>query len=319
MPLLPSRLGFTLAFRPYSRVNYRAVTPGAIVVEGDSAAFEVNQEGAGGLQRIEAGLGLRIGQAVQVGASADVVFGTVENLQRTTFDSGTYLPTRRAETTHLRGVSATVGATATAVNLRADDDALTFGAALSLPTRLTGSRTVTLGQSLDRDTLGTALDAQATLPLIARAGLSYRSGQRWSAAADVLYEPWSRFDSTLPVGGFDAGTGFDELRDRLRVGGGFEIVPAGRVLNAPLFQRSSYRLGAYAERGLYAPVGSGVQTLALTGGISMPNRFTGARFDLGFEVGTRGSAQGLLVRDTFARGTFAMNFGERWFVRRRLN
>ena len=59
--------------------------------------------------------------------------------------------------------------------------------------------------------------------------------------------------------------------------------------------------------------------LALTGGLSVPNRLTGARFDLGFELGTRGSTEGVLVRDTFLKGTLTVNFGERWFVRRRFN
>jgi len=86
-----------------------------------------------------------------------------------------------------------------------------------------------------------------------------------------------------------------------------------------VFQRSSYRIGGYAENGLYAPAGEDVTTLALTGGVSVPNRLTGARFDLGLEVGTRGSAEGVLVRDTFFKGTLTLNFGERWFVRRRFD
>ena len=158
-----------------------------------------------------------------------------------------------------------------------------------------------------------------TLPLIARGGIAYRSGSNWLLAADAVYEPWAAFESTLAVGGFDSAAGVDQLRDRLRVGGGFEIVPAGRNRNAPLLSRSSYRIGAYRENGLYAPTGSAVSTTAITGGISMPNRISGARVDFGFEVGTRGSTDGLLVKDVFLRGTATFNFGERWFVRRRLN
>ena len=62
-----------------------------------------------------------------------------------------------------------------------------------------------------------------------------------------------------------------------------------------------------------------MSTYAVTGGVSVPNRLTGSRIDLGFEVGTRGSTEGVLVRDTFVKGTFTLNFGERWFVRRRFN
>ncbi|HEX8385468.1 MAG TPA: hypothetical protein VF576_04750, partial [Rubricoccaceae bacterium] len=121
------------------------------------------------------------------------------------------------------------------------------------------------------------------------------------------------------VGGYDEATELDELQDRFRVGGGVEVLPAGRSRNAGFLARTSYRLGAYGERGLYAPSGESVSTMALTGGVSVPNRLSGARFDLGFEVGTRGSTEGALVRDVFARGSLTLNFGERWFVRRRID
>ncbi|HEX9950129.1 MAG TPA: hypothetical protein VGB53_00030 [Rubricoccaceae bacterium] len=318
IPLLPSRLGLTLAYRPYSRVNYRAAIPGVLMTEDDTTAYALNQEGGGGLQRISGGLGLRIGQALQIGASADVLFGTVEYVQRTTFEAGVFDEVRQARSTRLRGISGTLGAAATARALAREDDALTLGLAVTLPTRLSGSQTLTLGESLDRDTLATETDGSATLPLLARGGLSYRSGARWLAAVDAVYEPWSRFESTLPVGGYNEAAGLDDLRDRLRVGGGVEIVPAGRNRNAGILSRTAYRLGAYGERGLYAPDGSTVQTLALTGGLSVPNRISGAHIDLGFEVGTRGATEGALVRDVFARGSLTLNFGERWFIRRRI-
>ncbi len=319
VPIIASRLGLTIAYRPYSRVNYRASIPGSVTTEDATSEYTLNQEGAGGLQRITGGLGLHIGQAFQIGASADAIFGTVEYLQRTTFDQNTFVETREARATRLSGITGTFGAAATARALAAEDDALTLGLSVTLPTRLSGSRSLTLGQSLDRDTLAQEADGSATLPLLARGGLSYRTGNRWLVAADVLYEPWSNFSSTLPVGGYNADTGLNDLRDRLRVGGGVELTPAGRDRTSGILGRTSYRLGGYTERGLYAPDGRSVQTLALTGGLSVPNRFSGARFDLGFEVGTRGVAEGALVRDLFARGSLTLNFGERWFIRRRID
>jgi hypothetical protein len=245
-------------------------------------------------------------------------------VQRTQFDDASFVETRQARVTRLRGVTGTLGATATLRQLARDDDALTLAGVLMLPTSLSGSRTITLGESLDRDTLFTtdgspSLDGDVTIPLGARAGVTYQSGLRWLATLDASYEPWSDFDSTLPVGGFDAASGLDQLRDRSRIGGGVEITPGGRDRRASLLQRTSYRFGGYAERGLYAPQGQDVTTLALTGGLSIPNRITGARIDLGAEIGTRGSTEGVLVRDTFLKGSLTLNFGERWFVRRRFD
>lgn len=319
VPVLPGRLGATLTYGPYSRVNYRSTSIDSLQVEDVMVPYEINLEGAGGLQQVRLGVGTRIGRSVQVGASGDLIFGTQEALQRTAFGVANFGETRESRATRVRGVTGTVGAAVTARSLAGEDDALTVGAALTLPTSLSLTRTRTLGESLDRDTLATEVDGDATLPLLVRGGLTYRTGERWLMALDGLYEPWSAFESTLPFGGYDEAAGLDLLRDRARLGGGVELTPAGRDLRAGLFQRTSYRLGGYAERGLYAPTGSDITTYALTGGISMPNRLTGARFDLGLEVGTRGSTDGVLVRDTFVQGTFTLNFGERWFVRRRFN
>ena len=324
LPIYPGRLGVVVSYQPYSRVNYRTSTAGALdpspgsgqAAGGGAVPYTLNLEGGGGLQQISTGLGLRLGSALQVGARADVLLGNQEALQRTDFDSTAFTSTRQARTTRVSGVTATLGATASARALLRDDDALTLGAALTLPTALSLERTTTLGGSLDRDTLSTTQDGDATLPLVLRGGLTYRSGPRWLATVDALYEPWGGFESTVPVGGFDAAAGLDALRDRLRVGGGVEVSAGG---DRRAVQKTALRLGGYAERGLYAPDGRDVSTYAVTGGVSVPNRLTGSRIDLGFEVGTRGSTEGVLVRDTFVKGTFTLNFGERWFVRRRFN
>ncbi len=319
VPLVPARLGAVVAYRPYSRVRYRSAIPGTLVTPVDTTAYTANREGEGGLQRLSVGLGWRPGRAVQVGASADVLFGTFEYLQRTEFEEAGYVETRQSEATQVRGVTATVGATATARRLARATDALTVGASVTLPTRLSATRTLTIGQSLDRDTLASIEDGRLTLPLAARGGLAYRASSRFLLAADAVYEPWSAFESTLAVGGFDPVAGTDVLRDRLRVGLGTEIAPSGGNRAAGLFRRASYRLGGYAERGLYAPTGDDVMTYAATGGVSLPNRLSGARLDLGLEVGTRGTTADVLVRDTFVRGTVSLTFGERWFVRRRFD
>ncbi len=319
VPLVPARLGAVVAYRPYSRVRYRSAIPGTLVTPVDTTAFTANREGEGGLQRLSAGIGWRPARSVQIGASADVLFGTFEYLQRTEFESTGYLETRQSEATQVRGVTATVGATATARRLLRTGDAFTLGASVTLPTRLSASRTLTLGQSLDRDTLALTDDGRITLPLTARGGLAYRASPSWLVAADAVYEPWSSFESTLPVGGYDPAAGTSVLQDRLRVGLGTEVAPAGGNRTAGFFRRLSYRLGGYAERGLYAPTGSDVMTYAATGGVSIPNRYSGARLDLGLEVGTRGTTADVLVRDTFVRGTVSLTFGERWFVRRRFD
>ncbi len=191
---------------------------------------------------------------------------TQELLQRTEFDDGVgFAETRQARVTRLRGVTATLGAAVTARALARDDDALTVGRrpdAADVAGRLAdgdagrepgprhapGARREPVARRLGHAPARGPRRASPTCPA--------RAGSRRSTGS---YEPWSGFESTLPVGGFDPGQNLDELqrplprrrrrRDRPR---------PGATAGPALFERSSYRLGGYAERGLYAPAGQDV-------------------------------------------------------------
>ena len=321
VPLLSDRLGMTLALRPFTRVSYLSVRDGVVSdpETGDELSYRNNFEGNGGLQQARFGVGYRLSRTVALGASVDALFGTIEYLQRTEFESTAIVETRTSTATSLRGVSGTVGAVLSQTGLLGESDALSVGASLSLPTKLSGERSTTLGFSLDQDTLSTEVGGDVTVPMQVVAGFSYLPDTRWTLAADVRYEPWTNFDSDFSFGGFDP-SGLNQMKDRLRVGGGFQIIPAGNRRLAPYFARTAYRLGAYYDRA-YFDAGTdlaAISTLALTGGFSLPALVPTARFDLGFEIGTRGTTDPGLVRDLFIKGSATINFGERWFRRRQL-
>lgn len=321
VPVYENRLGVTLAYRPYSRVNYLVRTEDILnepSLPQDTIGYRVNLEGDGGLHQIDLGFGYRVSRHLSVGASGFARFGLLEDRQRTEFAPATGLgESRTTRRTRAYGFGATLGAVASTTGLLGEQDALSVGASLTLPTRMELDRVRTLGFSLDEDTLRVPSSGSATLPLVLNAGVSYVPNARWLLAADVLYEPWSGFESDLSFGGYSATTGESVLRDRLRVGGGVQATPAGTNRSAPYLARASYRFGGYMEQSYVAPLDQDVTTLALTGGVSLPGVFPGARFDLGLEGGTRGTTESGLVRDLFIKGTVTLNFGERWFVRRR--
>lgn len=322
-PILSRRLGVGLAYQPYSRANYRVSGAGQLEVAPDSlVAYEVNLEGDGGLQQITGGAGYRVSDALSLGATVDVVFGIVENTRTTTFpDRFDFVSTTRTDGTRLVGVTSTLGALLSLESVLAEDDVLSVGAAFTLPTRLSGERVLTLGRSLDADTLSTQ-DGEADLPWRAGLGVAYQPDDRWIVLVDGSYAPWSAFESTLNLPGEEV------LADRARVSAGAEFLPAGEDLIEPFFQRTAYRLGFYAEQ-TYARVpfttadgtpraSDAINAYALTGGLSFPTLLPGTHLDLNFEVGRRGTTASGLVRDTFYGASLTVNFGERWFQQRKL-
>ncbi len=320
-PLLTDRLGTAFAFEPYSRVNYRVQTAGQLVTDPtaqDTSQYQINYEGTGGLQQIRAGAGYRLNDALSLGASVDVIFGIIEESRRTSFDRADFVQTNLATSTRLVGVTGTFGALLSRKELLGQDDELAVAASLTLPVGLESKRTLTLGQSLNRDTLGTQLEGTMDLPLSLRFGLAYATDNRWAFVADARYEPWSSFSSDLALPGYSPGAG-SRFQDRLRLSAGVEVLPAGADLLDPYFRRVAYRLGFYFDQAYVTPVeGVDLNTLALTGGFSLPSVFAGTRLDINLEAGTRGTTDHNLVRDVFFGLTATLNVGERWFVKRKL-
>ena len=332
-PLYERKIGMAIAFQPYSISNYQAqrlgqVTAGAF--RTDTLNYQVNFEGVGGLQLLRSGLGARINDALRVGASLDVIFGIIESQRSTRLSrpgfAGTGQGTRDAvltDGTRLAGVTGTVGGHLALADVLTDDDALSVGLSFTFPTRLSGERVRTIDESLSRDTLETGVKGDVTLPWELRLGTAYQPDERWTIVADGLYAPWSTADSDFaanpgradpfPVGG--NGT----FSDRWRVSAGAEVLPAGNDNFASYISRMAYRIGAYAEQLNVQPDAStNISVFAGTAGLSLPTSLSGTRIDLNLSVGTRGTTDTRLVRDTFYELSFHVNIGERWFQERKL-
>ncbi len=330
-PLYERTLGVGLSFQPYSRSNYSATLTGQEQVrpqqaqQGGEARFETTFSGSGGLHRLRGGLGYRINDMVSVGASADVLFGVLESQRRTTWPNTQALrDVVLADGVQLSGFTGTLGGHLALADVLATDDALSIGASMTLPAPLSGERFRTLDEDLARDTLS-AQRGDVTLPWKGRLGVSYQPGPRWTFVLDGFFDAWSTFSSDFsartgetestrfPVGG--TGT----LTDRWRLSTGAEVVPAGEDNLAGYFAQVAYRFGGYVEQMYVRPDRqTTLHEFAATAGASLPTSLSGTRIDINTIVGTRGTASATLVRDTFVGVSLHVNFGERWFQRRKL-
>lgn len=322
LPLLTNKLGIGASFSPYSRVGYRVQTLGEIVidpVQDETASYTINYEGSGGLQKIAVGGGYRITPHLSLGLAGNMIFGIIEEGRRTTFQAApTFSETNVSTITQYRGVSGTLGLLYTHSRIFREEDNISVGASFSLPFTLDGERALTLGESLDRDTLESEITGNLEIPMSLQFGVAYKTDNRWTAVLSGRYEPWSQFDGSLSVPGFSP-EGLSQFQDRLRVSGGLEVIPAGSDVQAPFFQRIAYRLGAYYDQSYITPDEDlALRTAALTTGMSIPTLFAGTHLDINIEVGTRGSAAGTFVRDRFVGLSATLNIGERWFTRRKL-
>jgi hypothetical protein len=319
-PLRQGKLGFGLTYTPISRVAHKVRQSQTNVPDPTidvPAAYNISFEGQGGLQKASLGIGYRPVRNASFGASLDFVFGILRETRKTEFNTVDFSGTDFKNSTRLKGVSGSLGGHFTKSNLLRQNDALSLGLNVSLPTILDGTQVRTIGQSLDQDTLGTAVKGNLELPIRSNFGLAYYIGSRWVFVADMSYEPWSNFDGELGLPGFVPGIS-SSFMDRTRISGGIGFQPSVNTLDS-YFKRVSYRIGIYVDNG-YLSISDNVDltTLALTGGLSLPTLFPGTHLDLNFELGRRGSADFNFVKESFFKIHINVNIGERWFERRKL-
>ncbi|MEF8816291.1 MAG: hypothetical protein V5A58_05855 [Salinibacter sp.] len=327
-PLYERSLGVGLSFQPYSRSNYSGTRSGRteVPVNGTrpEVPFETEFSGSGGLHRLRGGLGYRVNDMLSVGASADVLFGVLESQRRTTWADPALRNVVVSDGAQLFGVTSTLGSHLALADVFAEDDAFSIGASVTLPANLSGERYRTLDEDLARDTLSTER-GDVTLPWKGRLGLSYQPNARWTFVVDGAFDPWSTFSSDFSAGAsetaparFPAG-GTETLADRWRLSTGAEVVPAGGDQLAGYFAQAAYRFGGYAEQLYVRPdQETTLYEFAVTAGISLPTSLSGTRIDLNTVAGTRGTTTDALVRDRFFGVSLHVNFGERWFQRRKL-
>ena len=320
-PIKSNVLGVGISYAPLTRTNYRISTQQALITDpvyGDTTDYRIDYEGSGGLQRVRIGLGIRPFSWVSMGATTDFIFGITEEARRTTFQSEDFAQTYLASSTRLFGWTANVGVIVHKTSLLAEQDDLSIAAWMRLPAVLKGNRARTLGESLNRDTLGTQLRGDVRIPMSTSLGVAYYLQNRWVFTVDGLYEPWSEFESDFSLPGYIPNT-INNMRDRRRFSGGLEFRPAGANLLDSYFRRVAYRLGFYYDTGYVSPAQDvDISTLAITGGVSLPALLPGTRLDVNFALGSRGSADRTLVRDQFVTLSATLNIGERWFVKRKL-
>ncbi len=319
-PILSRRLGVGLSFSPFSRIGYTARQTAALDgVDGlqNPTDYVVEFTGGGGLQKIDVGLGARVTPNLSVGATANFIFGILDEVQNTTFDTGGFGETTISYSTRLSGASATVGVMGSAGGLLRERDALQVGVVVSLPVALDGRRVLTLGTSLDKDTLGTALDVDVDLPVRVGAGLLYTAGPKLSVMIDGRYEPWTKLNTNVAFPGVTADG--SQLEDRVRLSLGVELLPGGNDLFASYWKQIAYRAGVFTDRSYVQPVaGETLKTIGASAGLSLPTRIPGTRIDINFEVGRRGNTDNGLIKETFYRFGLNLNIGERWFQKSRL-
>jgi hypothetical protein len=288
-------------YTPYSKVSY-GITSSDTLIQ-DKTFF-----GSGGLSYLGLGLSASPLTTLHIGARLNYMFGHVRQYQTTTFNNTSLVSSTFDRSTYYSGFTISLGTIYEGIANLLDMPSLRS---------LTVGMTLTTGSSLDADiqrtypgssySLGDSVvteNGTADIPLSLGFGLSYLHQNRYRFLGDIVTENWG---NTNYFGSHPA-----EIRNSLRASVGFEALPAK---NADTFwKRIAYRTGFAYNSTYYQINGVGINEFIVSGGLGLPMG-PESQVNIGLQVGSRGSTDNHLQKDTIVRLSVAVSASEIWFLK----
>lgn len=280
---------------PVSNVQYSYRIDQTFPVSGIQTA--TLYRGLGGMTGLYLGGAYQVAPNLHLGLKGQYNFGNIETEVRTEATSGLN-EGRTVITDIFSGASGTLGLQYSGIQN------LTIGAVVGLSTPLTilSQREYTFSALVPSST--TTVTNTTQLPLELGLGLEYRMG-RVTLLADAVTKDFSTFNFRTRE---NTNLAF-RRSNRFSVGLNYT---GENTYSATFLQTLGYSIGAGYHQQYYQISGRGIDEIYGSVGLQIPV----ARrvfFDLAATIGTRGTTDNNLIRETFGRFTFSVNVGEIWF------
>lgn len=322
IPIYRNRFGVGISLYPETqrRFNFQGFgTMGLPTSEGvTDVQYSSQNIGLGGINRIEAGFGLKLHSNLFVGYAPSLVFGSFKTEYNLFFNNLQFQPTNYTIRTRYRAIGHRFGLSTHANSLFRNRDKLEFGAVLSLETSLDANRRLT-SEFLAVNRIGRVVFVEeselglreVTFPMTFTAGATYHASRYLLVGAEVNFQQWSRYNDFDPT--LDSFT-----KDRIRVGAGFEYNLSNKG-NEGFFSNMIYRAGFSYDTGHLVLQNTDISTSLFSLGFGIPVRTMGSSIDLNFDFGNRGTKSHNLVRERIFAFRASFNLSELMFLQRRLN
>jgi len=348
MPRKP--ICFSFGLRPYSssgfkvsysedieeigKVNYTYTGSGGINVANFGMAYSKD---IGKEKRDSASTHV---DKIAFGANLLALFGALENTARLQFTDPSYFGTMVTERTAAKDVGFNFGLIYRKTLFEKIENKkfknrvdLTFGSHLELGrdvnarySRLVETFKPTTGIDNIVDTTFFSNDIKGffALPQLLGMGLSLdfvnAKGRSLIVSGEVRVQNWSGFEQS-----FEGVEPFSlDLTDSREIVFGMQYTPRDfYTAGINIFERINYRIGGRLNSGIVSLSGNQISESAFAAGVSIPFKWSGSRsgINLGTEVGSRGTTNNGLVKETFVRFnvgfTLTPYFGNQWFVQRK--
>lgn len=334
LPLMVDRWTLGLGVMPYSTVNYKYSTEETVL--GDpQARVEKDFIGSGGFNKFFISNGIKINKNFSVGVTVGYLFGSIKdqvenrlftqrlvevfevvdgdtifsNVSREQQDGGT-VSTERLTIGNLY----ITGGLAYRM-LLTKTSALNLGLTYELggekgARQYQNIRNSVVGENQDiaNDTINNS-KGNIKLPSTFGIGLSYEKAYKWNVGIDLIMRDWSNYANYQ-----GDNEGFE---NNYKISAGAEFIPDATSVDSYL-KRMTYRVGLSQQKLPYKINNETINEFGINFGVSLPVR-NFSSFDLGFELGQRGTTDQNLIKEKYFQVYLGVTFNDKWFLRRRFD
>lgn len=320
-PVVPNKVGVSAALYPYTRQNYRVfntnvVNPGT----PDSIAYALNNQGFGGVNKLEFGISWSPITNLSIGYAPSLVFVTNTRTELFLFDPSANLQNTSVDY-NLNGYTLghRFGVLYTLESISREDDYLQIGATFVPAINMQVQREQEVQKSIARNAsiLVDLLDNENSngdlrLPNEYAAGLTYFASNLFNVSVEGQIQQWSGFKNDLSP------EQEQFLTDRVRVGTGFQYHPYKTNIGT-LLSNFKYSAGLSYDSGHLNINDEKIRTYWLSGGVGFYSKRSFSSIDLAIQYGIRGQSSANLIRENILAISLSVNLTELFFNRPKLN
>ena len=317
IPVGKGGIGFGLI--PYSSVGYKI---GKITHDINSNNDTIRSiyskyNGIGGVNKVFLGFGYRLTKKLNVGATVQYNFGTIEttNLQ---YQTDLQYGSQEKNTSDLRGVNVDLGLTyQTKVNAKysffsslsyTPESELTVGNTRNIDIVQVGFNGL---QTIERENIPVE-DTKIKLPSKLTFGSGFGEVKKWLVGAEITLLSNSVMSNRFTD--IQSATFENSVRYIL---GGFFIPNYNSYSN--YFKRIVYRGGLRYENTGLVIQNKSINDFAANIGLGMPLSGTFTNINIGLEIGKRGTKYYNLVEENYINIRVGLSLSDKWFVKRKFD
>jgi hypothetical protein len=311
---LSKKLGMSFGLLPQTRSKYQMQD---VISLPNVSQITRTYYGGGGLQKIYIGAAYKI-KDISLGFNTGYNFGNITNTTESEFtDTLKILSSFNSSRYTMGGVFWQVGALMNkAIN---KDYTVNIGFSYTGKQSIRAKRDQEWGSYLGvlsapdySYKIDSSSDQKGKIIVPANLGVGFmlKNGDYWQVGADFTTSNWSNYS-------YDAKADSTNRTWYVKVGG--SITPDVNSVNNT-FKRMTYRIGAYHGQDIFRFNNEPLTRSAITAGFGYPIRRTNlsiGQINFALEIGSRGTTNNGLVKETYKRFCIGLTLNDKWFVKRK--